>query len=284
MKKLLFVIWMCSSGIQVLGQNTGKSKAIDSASLRCYYLLSKKKEGELKPFRSDTMILDIGSKRSKFYDPARLGRDSLLQAEIKNLESKEVKSVSVFRAESAKDLSGMPGTTVSNATEGESYQIVKDKQNGKISVFDYAKVVGDRFKYEDDLGGLKWEITDVTDTVASYNCQKATLNFRGRDYIAWFTTEIPLSDGPWKFSGLPGLVLKVEDSKGLFSFRLIGMKQLSTPVPILIDDSKSIKCSRADFEKMKKKQGPGTQVNFNGGNVIIAEIPQEFEYISMELE
>jgi GLPGLI family protein len=284
MKKLLLMVWVCSSAIHVMGQGTNKNKAIDSASLRCYYLFSKKKEGETKPFRSDTMLLEIGNTRSKFYDPARLGRDSLLRAKINGMNQQEIKSINVYKAESGKDLSGMSGTTTSNTTEGESYQIIKDKQSGKVSVLDYATAIGDRFKYEDEMVGLKWEVTDVTDTVASYNCQKATINFRGRDYVAWFTTEIPLSDGPWKFSGLPGLILKVEDTKGLFSFRLIGMKQLSSPTPILVDDSKSIKCSRADFEKMKKKQGPGTQINFNGGNVIIAEIPKEIEYIPMELE
>lgn len=33
--------------------------------------------------------------------------------------------------------------------------------------------------------------------------QKATCDFAGRKWIAWFTTEIPIQDGPYKFYGLP---------------------------------------------------------------------------------
>ena len=120
--------------------------------------------------------------------------------------------------------------------------------------------------------------------MASYSCQKATLNFRGRDYVACFTTDVPISDGPWKFTGLPGLILKIEDTGGLFIFRLIGLQQLSPSLPVQIDDSKSIKCSRPEFEKLKKKQGAGMQININAGNVTIAETPGEFDYIQMELK
>ena len=35
-------------------------------------------------------------------------------------------------------------------------------------------------------------------TVASFDCQKAECDFRGRRWEAWFTPEIPVSEGPWK--------------------------------------------------------------------------------------
>lgn len=258
---------------------------IDQATLKCYYVFSKKKDSIAKPYRTDTMILDIGNKVSRFYDPARLGRDSMLSATMLNMGSQPIKSVSVFRAETAKDLSAMQGTVASNASEGESYQIFKDKLSSKITVIDYVASGRDKFRYEDDLGTLPWKITNVTDTILTYSCQKATLHFRGRDYTAWFAADVPVSDGPWKFSGLPGLILKVSDDKQLFSFNLIGIQQLPNPQPILIDDPKTnVKCTRAEFEKQKKKQGLGQQFNVNGGNVIIAEIPGKYDYRPMEIE
>jgi len=284
MKPSLIIACFCCLNIAVSGQDTGKKKVIDSAFLRCYYLFTKPIQNDGKAFRSDTMVLDIGTKASRFYDPARLGRDSMLNARMKNMDPQTIKSISVLKGESAKDLSNMPGTISSEAAEGESYQVIKDKATQKITVLDYVNAIGDRFKYEDETGVMPWQISGITDTISSYSCQKATLNFRGRDYVAWFTTDIPVSGGPWKFSGLPGLILKIEDTQGLFVFKLIGIQQFSPKQPIQIDDSKSIKCSRADFEKLKRKQGAGMQININAGIVNIAEIPGEFEYVQMELK
>ena len=61
-------------------------------------------------------------------------------------------------------------------------------------------------------------------------CQKALGEFRGRKYIAWFTSDIPLSDGPWKFCGLPGLILAVQDTEAYFVFTCIGVDNKSTPI------------------------------------------------------
>lgn len=262
-----------------------EQKVIDNATINCYYTFSKKKEEATTPYRTDTMVLEIGNKVSRFYDPARLGRDSLYNARIKGMGTASIKSVSVFRGDNAKDLSGMQGTVGSSNMEGESYQIYKDKLTSTATVIDYVGSGGDKFRYEDELGTLPWKVTEVTDTLLSYTCQKATLHFRGRDYTAWFAPEIPVNDGPWKFMGLPGLILKVSDDKQLFSFALIGIKQLSPVKPIRIDDAKTnIKCTRAELERQKKKQGLGQQLNMNGGNVIISEIPGKFDYRPMEIE
>ena len=44
--------------------------------------------------------------------------------------------------------------------------------------------------------------------MASFDCQKAECDFRGRRWEAWFTTEIPVGEGPWKLRGLPGTYRK----------------------------------------------------------------------------
>ena len=66
--------------------------------------------------------------------------------------------------------------------------------------------------------------------ILGYTCQKALGEFRGRKYIAWFTSDIPLSDGPWKFCGLPGLILAVQDTEAYFVFTCIGVDNKSTPI------------------------------------------------------
>lgn len=65
---------------------------------------------------------------------------------------------------------------------------------------------------------LSWILKDEYKTISDYKCQKATVNFRGRSYEAWFTTEIPLPYGPWKLGGLPGLILEVYDLSKEVSF------------------------------------------------------------------
>jgi len=60
---------------------------------------------------------------------------------------------------------------------------------------------------------IKWAILPEYKQINQYKCQKATAHFRGRDYTAWFTKEIPILDGPWKFCTLPGLVMDIQDAQ-----------------------------------------------------------------------
>jgi len=61
---------------------------------------------------------------------------------------------------------------------------------------------------------MDWELTDEKSEVLGYQCNKAKVHFRGRDYIAYFTTELPFKTAPWKFHGLPGVVLKIYTDDG----------------------------------------------------------------------
>ena len=259
---------------------------LDQATIKSYYLFSKTKPGAELPYRQDTMVLDLGTKMSRFYDPVRLGRDSLVGAKIKNMmgNPQEIKSIHVYKDDAARDLSNMPGTISSNSDQGESYQIYKDRLNNHLKIIDRVSADGNDFLQEDEIGKLPWQIENETDTILGYVCQKAKVSFRGRDYTAWFAVDIPINDGPWKFMGLPGLILKVEDSMRLFSFRMIGLQQLTQPLAITINEKSAIKSTMADFEKLKKKQGGGTQYNNTGGNMIISSVPGVFEYIPMEIQ
>ena len=58
---------------------------------------------------------------------------------------------------------------------------------------------------------MNWKVTKESQKILGYSCYKATTKFRGREYIAWFTPDIPYNFGPWKLGGLPGLILKVEN-------------------------------------------------------------------------
>lgn len=86
------------------------------------------------------------------------------------------------------------------------------------------------YAYEEPLPVLDWEISEERRQIGSYDCIKAVCRFRGRDWTAWFTPEIPLFYGPWKLGGLPGLILQAEDSQKHYTWECCGLDQTARPM------------------------------------------------------
>ncbi|WP_048508586.1 GLPGLI family protein [Chryseobacterium angstadtii] len=72
---------------------------------------------------------------------------------------------------------------------------------------------------------LNWKILSEQKTIGKYKSQKAEVNYGGRNWIAWFTTELPFNDGPYVFNGLPGLIISIEDTEHDYSFNLVQIKK-----------------------------------------------------------
>lgn len=66
-----------------------------------------------------------------------------------------------------------------------------------------------------------WTLIDESKVINSFVCKKAKTHYKGRDWTAWYATEIPFSYGPYKFSGLPGLIVKITDKTGDYDFELV---------------------------------------------------------------
>ncbi|MCH7524147.1 MAG: GLPGLI family protein [Bacteroidetes bacterium] len=79
----------------------------------------------------------------------------------------------------------------------------------KSEIYHNYKLLSKVFYVKDSLSNMKWNLIDSTEVVLGYNCQIAKTKFRGREYFASFTSEIAIQNGPWKFHGLPGMILKV---------------------------------------------------------------------------
>ncbi|WP_461147411.1 GLPGLI family protein [Spirosoma pulveris] len=77
---------------------------------------------------------------------------------------------------------------------------------------------------EEALPNLRWDFTNKLKRIGNFNCNSARLSFRGRVYDAWYTSEIPTSLGPWKFHGLPGLIIEIKSQDNGISFRLTSIK------------------------------------------------------------
>ena len=103
------------------------------------------------------------------------------------------------------------------------FQIFKNYPNGKITVTDHVFLT-DKFRYEEDMNVFGWDILDDTIRIEGYLCQKAMCDYGGRTWEAWFSDELPFSEGPWKFHGLPGLILKVADTREHYCFDFVSIE------------------------------------------------------------
>lgn len=111
------------------------------------------------------------------------------------------------------------------------------------------RIITQDFLYKEKSMNIEWSIQDSTKIIAGYNAVMATCTFRGRDYTAWFTTEIPSQAGPWKFHGLPGLIISVSDKDGYYRFTLDNI--YFTEGDIYLPDYLYLKTSRKKYMEAK---------------------------------
>lgn len=74
---------------------------------------------------------------------------------------------------------------------------------------------------KDTYTALAWKISEETKEVAGYKCHKATVDFRGRNWVVWFAPDIAAAFGPWKLHGLPGLILEAHDTGNIYTIMAI---------------------------------------------------------------
>lgn len=107
------------------------------------------------------------------------------------------------------------------------------------------------FSYVEPLPVFNWQLSDETKEVMGYVCQKAEASFRGRLWTVWFTTEIPVDCGLWKFSGLPGLILEAADDRGDYEFTASKVEQAEEPIYEELPNEK--KMTREEYRELEKR-------------------------------
>ena len=101
---------------------------------------------------------------------------------------------------------------------------------------------------------LNWQLYADTLNIKNYVCNKATVKLEGREYTAWYTSEIPISDGPYKFWGLPGLILKIADTQNHYEFLLESFeKYTDNPPPRPYQDHKTFDVSYDEYKMLSKE-------------------------------
>ena len=131
-----------------------------------------------------------------------------------------------------------------------TYKLFKNYPGKYMSFVD--RIFPHHVLVEQPLHLFNWKLEKDTATISGYYCQKAITRFAGRNYVAWFTTEIPLSEGPYKFNGLPGLIIKISDTRQQYNFKLISFEKLKKGIKIEFPEKNYIRTTQKKFNKAKR--------------------------------
>ncbi len=155
---------------------------------------------------TELMYLDIRKDESKFYSRQKFVSDSSRDAYLQ-------KQISM----------GSTNFNFNGNNAGKvGYSVTKTYPN--FATVLHTSIGDNRYSVKNE-NPLNWKILLDKKTISKFEVQKATVDFGGRSWTAWFTQEIPFQDGPYKFHGLPGLILEMEDSTGTQVFKFAGSKK-----------------------------------------------------------
>jgi GLPGLI family protein len=239
----LFVSFFCKAQIKIssVGNSAPQMEVtiydtLDYAKVRCQYKqLVVENVAQPRKKSTDIMLLQIGKNLSKYTNYSRLMLDSTMESKLR---------AGINGVELLQDAVNSRGRV------HDGSKLLKGYPTGKTTFMNSIAAI--TYFYEEDLLKQDWHLLPDTATVLGYVCKKAICTFRCRDYEAWYAPEIPLSEGPWKFSGLPGLILKVSDIKKEFSFEAIAIEKIEWVDPITISLSTAFKSSKEKYLKAYK--------------------------------
>ena len=172
-----------------------------------YELTYASNKDSLQNKKTEMTILDIVPEKSIYRDFLAVSQDSILKIEVE----------AMMKSGSFKDLS----KTIKQPKF--SHIITKSYPSMDVEYTDY--LLQDRVTYK-EVPKFDWKIEGTKEKIGAYNAQKATTTYGGRTWSAWFSTDLPFQDGPYKFSGLPGLIVKIEDADKNYSWVLKGNRKV----------------------------------------------------------
>lgn len=185
----------------------------------------------------ELMNLDIGKEGSNFYSRDVYVSDSTMNAYFE----KQIQTTGSMNVD----------TKIMSQRKGSMrYKIFKSYPEFKIST--KTRMGMDAYKVAEDRK-MAWNILKEKQKIGEFNTQKASTEFAGRKWIAWFSTELPFQDGPYKFYGLPGLIVKLEDAAKTHQFELVGVSKYTSPtekVSPFGQPNKEIEINQKQYKKM----------------------------------
>ncbi|WP_081819247.1 GLPGLI family protein [Prevotella sp. HUN102] len=222
--------------------NVAAQKKLDDAKLECQYNYVYQNDTLKGSTKDDRLVLLIGAKVSKCYSYYSMQMDTTFS------------KPNWFEIVSA----GINQALTSNVDPPHKRMktyVYKNYPEKQMTVTD--GLTEQDYIYTDSLNNIEWTISDSTKTILNYTVQMATCDYRGHHWTAWFALDVPVSDGPWKLHGLPGLIMEAYDTKAYHHFTLVGIRKVKD-MPIVmsktyVGTNKFEKTNRKSFLKMQRQ-------------------------------
>ena len=242
MKIVVYLLLLSSLTVQAVARDP----LIDRAYMKCLYRYVYLNDTLTGKTKNDLLVLQIGTRISKCFSHYSNQVDSL--SALPNGDMIIGKMIN----EAMNNGEFMRGNYPHKRLKTYIY---KNYPEGRMTVTD--GLILQDYRYVDSLHAQTWTMGDSTREVLGYTCQQATADFRGRHWTAWFATDIPVSDGPWKLGGLPGLILEAYDEGQQHVFTAVGLERVKDE-PIIFnrsfgDNQKFEQTNRLEFLRSKKK-------------------------------
>ncbi len=222
--KIKLCLLLIFLSFKILAQEKSQEKFDYKATYQLEYQEDSTDQSSIK---SEAGVLYLGDGQSRYSSLGKAIKDSLENmTNPKNMRMDEYNQMTDFK-----------------------YTIFKDYQDNELILAE--KVFQYEFKYKQDLKTIDWKIQQETKEILDYKAQKATGSFAGRNYIAWFAPALSFSDGPYKFSGLPGLILEISDLKNQYHFSLTGFQELEKPVSTVLNLDKYKVVSQQELDQVR---------------------------------
>lgn len=201
---------------------------VDTTRLRITYSMEYKQTSNSDTYFNMLTVVQVGTTCTKYYSMRRQFIDD----------------IAIDDAKHAKQLAPLPEAGIRHSyTEREKIidaiagedrmnsEIWIDNLNEKLTERSHTYVVkNSSIEYNEPCQVFEWEHQSQTDTIAGYPCFTATTTFRGRAWTVWYTTDISVDAGPWKFCGLPGLILQAKDATGDYYWTCRELRQTGEPI------------------------------------------------------
>ncbi len=211
------------------------SEILDTANVSVNYTITwKQDKNNLGIIRSEDMLLFVGKSVSLFmsknqYKVLLIGREAESEGRLMDLLNRE---------------------EIKNYVSRFSYRIYKNYPTGQITYMD--KIIPTYFQYSEPLDVFQWQLADSSTTIGDFKANCAYTVYGGRRWVAWYTTDIPISDGPYKFRGLPGLIIRLYDDQKHYVFEMEKLERYEEGVPIELIDRDWVETNRTDFLKAQE--------------------------------
>jgi len=183
--------------------------------------------------KTEIMNLDVTESGSKFYSYTVYSSDSLMKVDLD------------------KQLAATGSINIKSDMRKGLVRYSVSKKYPKYEVFLHDRILSDYYKVSEERS-INWKISAEKLKIGDWMTQKAEADFGGRHWIAWFAGDIPIQDGPYKFHGLPGLIVKLEDQTKSHVFTLQGVKNISA-IPESVFGSKEIPVNSKQYNKLVKE-------------------------------